>query len=75
MGPYTASDADWAALKKSQPSDFDGHTCFDQMTPADRLRWLEQAAEFVSIQKGAASKPIKDLPAVAEDPATYGAKL
>ena len=53
-----ASIADWAALKKSQPSDFDGHTGFDQMTPTARLRWLEQAAEFVWLQKGAAAKPL-----------------
>jgi len=61
VSPPLATSADWAALKKSQPSDYDGHTCFAQMTPEARLRWLEQAAEFVSRQKGAAARPVDDL--------------
>lgn len=48
------SAADWAVLRQSSPEDFDGHTGFERMTPTERLRWLDQAAEFVSKQNAAA---------------------
>jgi hypothetical protein len=30
-------------LKQTSPEDFDGHTAFAQMTPDQRLTWLEEA--------------------------------
>jgi hypothetical protein len=45
---------DWDALRQSKPSDYDGHTAFDRMTPAARLEWLDAAVQFVSEAKRAA---------------------
>jgi hypothetical protein len=42
---------DWEVLRRSQPEDFDGHTGFDRMTPAERLEWLEAAVQFVTEAK------------------------
>ena len=42
-----ATASDWEVLRQSQPSDYDGHTGFDRMSPAARLEWLEAAVEFV----------------------------
>lgn len=47
-----ASAHDWDVLRQSQPEDFDGHTGFDRMTPADRLEWLEAAVQFVAESRG-----------------------
>lgn len=33
-------------LDKTTPSDFDGHTDFDRLTPEQRLLWLSQCARF-----------------------------
>jgi hypothetical protein len=44
---YTATAADWEAVRRSRPEDYDGHTGFATMTPAARLVWLDGAAEFV----------------------------
>lgn len=33
-------------LDKASPSDFDGHTDFDRLTPEQRLLWLSQCASF-----------------------------
>lgn len=35
-------------LAKASPSDFDGHTDFDRLTPEQRLLWLSQCAQFFS---------------------------
>ena len=35
-------------LDKTTPSDFDGHTDFDRLTPEQRLLWLSQCALFVA---------------------------
>jgi hypothetical protein len=43
-----AAQQDWAVLRQSQPSDYDGHTHFDRMLPAERLAWLESAVQFVA---------------------------
>ena len=42
------------AVRRSRPEDYDGHTCFDRMTPAQRLAWLDAATEFIWEQKEAA---------------------
>ena len=47
-----ATQHDWAALRQSQPHDYDGHTHFDRMLPAERLAWLESAAQFVAEVNG-----------------------
>jgi len=68
----SATAADWDALQKSQPSDYDGHTGFARMSPDARLRWLDQAVEFVARHKGEATKRVvsaKD--ALAEEQAPY----
>jgi len=41
-------------LDKTTPSDFDGHTDFDRLTPEQRLLWLSQCARFF-----AEIKPLK----------------
>jgi len=41
-------------LADTSPADFDGHTAFAQMTPEQRLRWLDEAREFVIAYRGAA---------------------
>ncbi|MFH0909253.1 MAG: hypothetical protein V1929_10860 [bacterium] len=40
-------------LRRSRPSDFDGHTDFHRLTSSQRLDWLAQAAAFVHEFKGA----------------------
>jgi hypothetical protein len=37
----------WRAIARSTPSDYDGHTEFDRMSPADRLAWMEAALRFI----------------------------
>jgi hypothetical protein len=42
---------EWAAAReivaRSQPQDYDGHTEFSKMSPAERLDWLGHAALFI----------------------------
>ena len=52
----SVSSVDWAALKASNPRDYDGHTEFHRMTPAARLEWLDSAVEFVAQGKQAAGR-------------------
>jgi hypothetical protein len=57
MKPKTQSTAqatqkDWDTLRQSQPKDYDGHTYFDRMLPAERLAWLESAVQFISEVNG-----------------------
>jgi hypothetical protein len=46
--PVRATQHDWEVLRQSQPTDYDGHTHFDRMLPAQRLAWLESAVQFVA---------------------------
>jgi hypothetical protein len=41
------------ALARTRPEDFDGHTEFASLTPAERLDWLCEAIAFVTEFKGA----------------------
>jgi hypothetical protein len=34
-------------LECASPSDFNGHTEFESLTPKQRLQWLSQCVEFV----------------------------
>jgi hypothetical protein len=43
------------AVRISQPEDYNGHTGFDRMNPAQRLAWLDEATMFV-FNQGAATK-------------------
>lgn len=42
-------------VRRSRPEDYDGHTEFGRMTPAQRLAWLDEATLFVWKQKARAS--------------------
>ena len=53
------SDAEAAARReaarkvigRTNAEDYDGHTEFVRMTPAERLRWLDQAVLFIESRK------------------------
>jgi len=47
------------AVRHSRPEDYDGHTDFDRMTPAQRLAMLDEATLFVWKQKARASRKEK----------------
>lgn len=47
------------AVRRSRPEDYDGHTEFDRMSPAQRLAWLDEATLFVWKQKARATRPEK----------------
>ena len=47
------------ALAACRPADFDGHTEFARLTPAERLEWLYQAASFVDENRGRAAEERK----------------
>ena len=34
-------------ISKLDPRDFDGHTCFKELTPEQRLEWLAELVIFV----------------------------
>ncbi len=34
-------------IRKLDPSDFDGHTCFKSLSPEQRLDWLAELVVFV----------------------------
>ena len=40
------------AIKKSDPSDFDGHTEFSKLDAKQKLQWLSECARFISIVNG-----------------------
>jgi hypothetical protein len=44
------------AVRLSRQEDYDGHTGFDQMTPGQRLAWLDEATIFVFNQRIATKK-------------------
>lgn len=37
------------AIKKSRPSDYDGHTEFSKLDPEQKLQWLSDCARFMSM--------------------------
>lgn len=40
-----------AAVRRSQPQDYDGHTEFGRLSPDARLTWLEAAVRFIQSSK------------------------
>ena len=40
-----------AAIRRSKPEDYDGHTEFERLSPDARLTWLEAAVRFVQASK------------------------
>ncbi|HXN35088.1 MAG TPA: hypothetical protein VN877_02890 [Opitutaceae bacterium] len=46
--PAGESGAVREAIARSRPEDYDGHTEFERLTPAERLVWLESAIRFIS---------------------------
>ncbi len=52
--PQPGSDTAREIIARSRPADYDGHTEFYRMTPAERLAWLDAAIVFIeSSRKGA----------------------
>jgi hypothetical protein len=53
----TSAEADAAQkatrkiIEQTTPEDYDGHTEFSRMTPAQRLAWLDQAVLFIQSRK------------------------
>ena len=47
------------AVRRSRPEDYDGHTEFDRMSPAQRLAWLDEATSFVWQKKADVSRAAK----------------
>ena len=39
-------DSFCATLDKTSPSDFDGHTDFEKLTPEQKLLWLSESSKF-----------------------------
>jgi hypothetical protein len=54
-------------LKQTSPEDFDGHAAFAQMTPDQRLTWLEEANAAYLELHGRAAPELR----VAEKPGKY----
>jgi len=54
-------------LKQTSPEDFDGHTAVAQMTPDQRLTWLEEANAAYLELHGRAAPELR----VAEESAEY----
>jgi hypothetical protein len=52
----TVTPEEWAIIEASTPADYDGHTAFAQMTPAQRLEWLDSAVAFICEFGGTAGK-------------------
>lgn len=38
-------------LQETHPADFDGHTSFSDLTPRERLEWLDAAVTFIETQR------------------------
>ena len=53
-----ARAANLAAVRRSQPEDYDGHTEFARLSPDARLRWLEAAVRFVQASKRVRQPPV-----------------
>ena len=48
--PHQPTDAVRDIIARSHPGDYDGHTEFGRMTPAERLAWLEAAIVLIETQ-------------------------
>lgn len=57
-------------LKRTVPEDFDGHAAFAQMTPDQRLTWLEEANAAYLELHGRAAPELR----AAEESAEYKVK-
>jgi hypothetical protein len=55
-----AREAARSILARTTPADFDGHTEFARMTPAQRLEWLDLAVQFIQDAKGRQSLSTPD---------------
>lgn len=55
MKPDNVKDMDEfrRLLAQASPSDFDGHTDFEKLTPEQKLLWLSQCAKFFTEVKKA----------------------
>jgi hypothetical protein len=49
-----ADGPEW--LVNSKPGDYDGHTSFSELTPDQRLDWLQRAADLMRDLKGKAAQ-------------------
>jgi len=56
----TASSAlaDLETVRRSKPSDFDGHTEFHRLSPRQRLAWLDEAVAFITASKNTKRAPV-----------------
>lgn len=45
------ADADLEVLRNAPPTQFDGHTEFQRLTPLQRLAWLDEAVAFIVASK------------------------
>lgn len=63
--PHATSAETREIIARSQPADYDGHTEFGRMTPAERLAWLDAAVVLIETSRQRAGQAW----AVAEDPA------
>ena len=48
-------------LASCRPEDFDGHNEFSRLEPAQKLKWLCEAATYVFEFKGRATEQVKAL--------------
>jgi len=46
------ADSTRAIIARSRPQDYDGHTEFARMSPAERLAWLDAAIVLVESRRG-----------------------
>jgi len=47
----TGQKATHEIIERTTSEDYDGHTEFSRMTPAQRLAWLDQAVLFIQSRK------------------------
>lgn len=57
------ADADLEVLRNAPPTQFDGHTEFQRLTPIQRLAWLDEAVAFITLAKS--TKRVSVYPAEA----------
>ena len=55
--PPACSRADLEVVRRATPSDFDGHTEFDRLSPRQRLVWLDEAVAFITAAQRATAYP------------------
>jgi hypothetical protein len=51
------SHADLEVVRRAKPSDFDGHTEFDRLSPRQRLVWLDEVVAFITAAQRAKADP------------------